>query len=238
LVAFHPLKRGLHDLIAETVVVRLGRYDKDKIEELADPKKTKKAYLAVPIVGVLVISGWWMLFGKIESPTAYITQEELVALKAIETEIEDKTVFKSVAVTPVNAIFTFHNGETEREIRVTLLAVAARISPYEDKPINLQKAVSLILRGSTYLANYDCINFLINQGFNIGIVSSDYFSSYEITPAGHPVEITSNMVRIPPHVGGPGASLGCHVEREAIGDLDPSGAGYKKIEIVPMVPRP
>jgi predicted Zn finger-like uncharacterized protein len=243
LVAFHPLKRGLHDLIAGTVVVRLGRYDKDKIKELASPHRAKKAYLAVSIVCVLIISGSmilkWMLIGKIDSPTAsaYITHEESVALKEIETSLEEETAYDSVVVTPMNVILTFRRGETETDVRIKLLYVKARISPFKGKPINLQNAVSLISQGSTYLENYDCINFMINKGINIGIFNTFSFASYEFTPAGYPVEVTSNMVRIPPQDGAaPTPSPSCHVEKQAIGDFDPQG-GYR-FHIVPMVPRP
>ena len=243
LVAFHPLKRGLHDLIAGTVVIRVGRYDKDQIKELANPQRAKKAYLAMCIVCVLIISGSmildWMLIGKIDSPTAsaYITHEESVALKEIETSLEEETAYDSVVVTPMNVLFTFRRGETETDVRIKVLHVKARISPFEGKPVNLQNAVSLISQRSTYLENYDCINFMINQGINIGIFNTFSFASYEFTPAGYPVEITSNMVRIPPQDGAaPTPSPSCHVEKQAIGDFDPQ-RGYP-FQIVPMVPPP
>lgn len=242
LVAFHPLKRGLHDLIAGTVVVRLGRYDKDRIQELADPQRAKKAYIAVSIVCVLIISGLWMLTGKIESPvsSAYITHEEFTALKEIETGLEEETPLRSVVTTPMNVIFAFRCGESERDVRIKLLYVKARVSPFEVKSKDFGKTISLIFRGSKYLENYNCINLMIDQGINIGIYNRIFYTIIEYTPTGDIVEVTSNevasnMVRIPPYDDG-SPNPGCHVEKQAIGNFDPHG-GFR-FQIVPMVPRP
>ena len=182
-----------------------------------------------------------MLIGKIESSTAsaYITHEESVALKEIKTSLEEETTFENVVVTPIYVILTSRRGENEADVRIKLLYVKARISLLKGKPQNLQKAVSLIFRKPTYLENYDCINFILDQGINIGIYKKISFASIEFTPAGYPVEVTSNMVRIPPQDVGsptPGPSPSCHVEKQVIGDFDPQG-GYQ-VQIVPMAPRP
>jgi uncharacterized RDD family membrane protein YckC len=238
LVAFHPLKRGLHDFIAGTVVVRVGRYDKDKIKELDSPQRAKKAYLAVSIVCVLIISGVWMLTGKIDSPTApaYITHEESVALKEIETGLEEETALFNVVVTPMNIMVTFRHGESEKDVRIKILYVKSRVSPFKHKSKNLQKVPAfLISRGSKYLENYDCINLMIDQGINIGIFNKISYAIFEATPTGEPVEVTSNMVRIPPQDDG-SPTPRCHIEKQAIGDFDPQ-RGYQ-FQIVPMVPRP
>lgn len=238
LVAFHPLKRGLHDLIAGSVVVRLGRYDKDKLEALAKPQRAKKAYVAVAIVSGLVILGSWIFASKIpQSMTAYITQEEWVALKTIETKLEEETVFDDVVVTPMRVIVRFGGGETKKEVRLTPLAVEARISqliPDGDMSMDLQKAIDFIVQEFTYLANYDCINFVVDLGVNIGIVSFDAWATHEFTTAGTPVADDPHTVRLPPFPD-PNTKVGCHLEREAIGYSDQHGGSSW---IVPMVPRP
>lgn len=240
LVAFHPLKRGLHDLIAGTVVVRVGRYDKYKIKALESPQRAKKACIAVSIVCVLIISGFmiskWMLIGKVDRPTSYITHEESVALKELETGLEEETALCNVVVTPMNVMVTFRRGESQKDVRIKILYVKAKLSLFKVKSKNLQKVPAILIsRGSTYLESYDCINFMIDQRINLGIFSKIDFAGYEYTPAGDPVEVTSNMVRIPPEDF---ESLGpsCHVEKQAIGDFDLQG-GYQ-FQIVPMVPPP
>ena len=78
------------------------------------------------------------------------------------------------------------------------------------------------------------INLILCK-YILGIFNKISFTSYEFMPDGHPVEVTSNMVRIPPEdFESPGPS--CHVEKQAIGDFDPQ-RGYR-FQIVPMVPRP
>ena len=241
LVAFHPLKRGLHDLIAGTVVVRLGQYDKANFELLANPQRAKKAYFAVAIVSVLVILGLGIIgskFQNFESPTASITQEQAVALRTIESRLEDETAFDDVVVTPTEVMIAFGNGETETETRFTLLAVEARIFPLlpdENILINLQKAIGLIVQEFTYLANYECISFVTNLGLNIGIVTFDHWVTNEFTSAGTPVVDDPHTVRFPPQIPNTNIKVGCHLEREAIGYTDQHGGG--SWWVVPMVPR-
>ena len=242
LVAFHPLKRGLHDLIAGSVVVRLGSYDKANLELLANPQRAKKAYVAVAIVGVLVMLGSWILVANVMStPTAYITQEEAVELKTIAARLEKETVFDDVVITPTEVMITFGSGETETEIRFTLLAVEARLFPLlpdEEKFMDLQKAIGFIVQEFTYLAYYDCISFVTNLGFNIGIVSFDPWVTHEFTTAGTPVVDDPHTVRLLPLTGSPPTRAGCHLEREAIGYSDQQEQEGLTYRVLPMVPRP
>ena len=41
MVSFHPLKRGLHDLIADSIVVRKRVYTPEKVDQLENPKKQR-----------------------------------------------------------------------------------------------------------------------------------------------------------------------------------------------------
>ena len=243
LVAFHPLKRGLHDLIAGTVVVRLGQYDKVNLELLANPQRAKRAYLTVAIVSILTILGTSIIASKFqifESSTAYITQEQAVELRAIETRLEEETAFDDVVVTPTEVMITFGSGEIETEIRFILLAVEARIFqliPDEDKLMNLRKAVDFIVQEFTYLTNYDCISFVSDLGYNIGIVPIDAWVTHEFTTAGTPVADDPHTVRFPPQVPDPNVpKVGCHLDREAIGYSDQHGG--LSWRVLPMVSRP
>jgi len=60
LIPLHPLKRGLHDLMAGSVVVHKGAYDAAALDQMENPARTRRALLTLSgvtlaIVGLLVV---------------------------------------------------------------------------------------------------------------------------------------------------------------------------------------
>jgi uncharacterized RDD family membrane protein YckC len=63
MIPFHPLKRGLHDIASDSVVVYKGCFDTDALDRLEDSAKVKRA-LVILSVGSCIFAGaciWGLL---------------------------------------------------------------------------------------------------------------------------------------------------------------------------------
>ncbi|MDB4987491.1 MAG: hypothetical protein JWN04_2669, partial [Myxococcaceae bacterium] len=56
MIPLHPLKLGLQDVLTDSIVVRVGRYDAAALARLDDPKRTRAALALTALASVAVLS--------------------------------------------------------------------------------------------------------------------------------------------------------------------------------------
>ena len=57
MIPFHPLKRGLHDIVADSIVVYKGTFDSEAVDRLQDSAKTKRAFIILTVGSVILAGG-------------------------------------------------------------------------------------------------------------------------------------------------------------------------------------
>lgn len=172
LVAFHPAKRGIHDLIAGTVVVRKGMFNKDKIDELINDKEgIKKANLIAS--GVLLVSmvGFGILTYTI------LNLDTMARVYEVRGQIVSQTGFQDVGV-----VYGWKSraGKETRSIIVT-----AYVSPDRPNKINhlkevIRPAINSAAENYPDIKEVDEIILQEITGFNIGIAESSFRRNHVI----------------------------------------------------------
>jgi len=162
LVALHPLKRGLHDLIVNSIVVRKDQYSADKIAELNNPSKVKVAFVVWIVVSILVVGGlnYVVKNQNIASPALL---EELVSLSK---NIDKNTEFDSVGV--VHNWFTGSDGVKTNGLIVRAFMLKEKFDQKDVVSAEVKKAVELARKYSN-IEQCDYIHVNVRSGFNIGI---------------------------------------------------------------------
>lgn len=168
LIAFHPLKRGLHDLLANSVVVRKGLYSQEKLEILNDRSKAKRAFIIWGSgCALFLIFSTYMIAQYRESLSSV---GEMVA---IQQKIEAETLFENVTMSHRWHTYTNPEGVETNTTSIDLFPFLTK-TKFDD--IDLQKretekAVLIIVALYSRLPECDYINVQVRTGFNIGITS-------------------------------------------------------------------
>jgi uncharacterized RDD family membrane protein YckC len=229
LVAFHPQKRGLHDLIAGTVVVPLNRFDGAKIAALHDPRKVNRAYYAVAIIGAIVIAGSWALLTALEQHASYMSRDEARAIEALEQTVEQETIVDDVSIEPTYARASFALKSEEKVIEFKLLVVRSKMFLQEDSAsavlAGIERSIEIIVQNLSDVASYQCIDFIVESGMDIGIYSYTSALDFVFDSAGKRIESNARHLRVPPFE--PDNVPGCYIEKSSIAD---------PIESVPELP--
>jgi len=232
LVALHPQKRGLHDLIAGTVVVRLNKFDSAKIAALNDTRRATRAYCAVAIFGVIVIAGSWALLAALEeSPGGYVSytsQDKARANEALEQTIEQETILDDVSIVPYAATGRFTLTSEEKVVEFKLLAVSSRIFLNKDNASTtsaaIEQSIKIIVQNLSDVAKYQCIDFVVDSGMDLGIYSYAAVSDFVFDTAGKRIEWNDGLLKVPPSELG--HVFGCYIDKSSIAD---------SIESVPVI---
>ena len=226
LVAFHPQKRGIHDLIAGTVVVRINRFDNENVAALYNPQKATRAYSAVAVISLIAIGGYWALFGRsedrledtAEDSVSYISRDQALAIEAVERLIEQETIFDDVSIIPMTARTVFGAAVDERVVQFKLISVSARINFYKANEFDIlsssQETVTKIVNNLDDIGDYKCIEVALDGGIDIGMILSFGWVEYlEFDNAGSRIEDYENLLRIPPPVAD---VPGCHFDKASV----------------------
>jgi hypothetical protein len=92
LLPLHPLKRGLHDLAAGSVVVYRGQFNATALAALENSAKTRKAYAIVGcICAVVIVAGVWGF-------TAIMKSSAIGSMQEIQAKLESTGRFHSTSV--------------------------------------------------------------------------------------------------------------------------------------------
>ncbi|MCA9405173.1 MAG: RDD family protein [Candidatus Omnitrophica bacterium] len=185
LVAFHPLKRGLHDLLADSIVVRKDEYSQEEIQKLENPKKAKFAYGLVAIISILIIAGA-SYFAKTQN---FASPEIVQELTDLSREIDSKTSFDNVGV--------FHNIFTDTAGKQTtgLIVYAFQLQKkFDDKEFTfgeVKKTVDIV-KNYSHINECQYINISVRTGFNIGISHLTYNQGFPFDAEGNVLELNKN----------------------------------------------
>ncbi|HEY4187193.1 MAG TPA: RDD family protein [Polyangia bacterium] len=162
LVPFHPLKRGLHDLLTGSIVIRGGRIPTDLIARLHNPRRDRIlvfAAIAVAVIGTMA--------------STLLSRHLPVALQPaarVMTSVADLGVQNPGVVEQFN-----HgpNGDSHS------IVVSGYVPTNDDGTPRIPRADDQILtlvRDNMPLAGVDAIVISLRSGINLGI-----YSSYETT---------------------------------------------------------
>lgn len=188
LVVFHPLKRGLHDLIADSIVVRKGEYSKKKLEELSNPKKEKITFGLAIVFSLLFIVGMNYYVHKQTLANPGLIKE----LTSLSQEIDEKTEFDNVGVT--HNWFTDTNNQKTNGLVVHAFLFKKKFDDKKIKLAEVEKAVEIVKKYSL-LEECQYINVNVRSGFNIGITTLTVNENFPHTTYGVPHSKISSTLK-------------------------------------------
>ncbi len=213
MVPIHPLKRGLHDLVAGSLVVKKGTYTSDLVK--LDGKGKTRAKVAYGVWGgaclLLTGAGAYFFFNMPQFP-------EMDKLLAIGHRVSQETDFMNVSVT-LNTTHYYYSrsGNSSTTVTVslpktnsdgaeknaapaaqapdasrTILTVTGYLpknifdSPQKD--VETAKAAALAAQAMEGANPLDGIRVTTRKGYNIGIWSFNYSNDSDFKADGTPVE--------------------------------------------------
>jgi uncharacterized RDD family membrane protein YckC len=165
---FHPLRQGLHDLLARSIVIRVGRFDAEKINALGDVRKIKRAY-AIGAIGFACLLTFFYWFSLRVPNLAPSFATERVVLEQATHSIENSTSFQNIQGT-----VTWNIYHPEEKTRIIISAFLPK-TQFEDKQFlksEADKAIGAVIRVLQEPQNYGSIYIVVRSGFNIGIAAS------------------------------------------------------------------
>lgn len=159
MIPFHPLKRGLHDLVAGSIVVFKGTFDSEALNHMEDSRKAKRAAVLLSTVSIVfvalcafglmkVTSGLSVDIGKLAEIQKFLSTEYVVP------QVQSNSVngrANSLSVVIFVPMATFEDKAKKEQIRRDVL-----------------NKVSANFKG---LDRYGKLRVIISSGYNIGIAS-------------------------------------------------------------------
>lgn len=177
LVAFHPLKRGLHDFLVDSIVVRKGQFSVEKLKELENAKKAKFAIGMWLLLSILVVGGFQYFFNK-QINTQPLMMEPLISFSE---QIDNETLLDNVGVSH----YWFKSAQGE-QTDTLIVAGFMKKDSFEQREIALEEAnkAVAIVKDYSRIDECDQINVIIRSGFNIGITGVTKGGSFSYSTDG------------------------------------------------------
>jgi uncharacterized RDD family membrane protein YckC len=168
LVPFHPLKRGLHDLLTGSVVIRRGRVPVELVKRLDNRRRDRVIVIAGIAVAVL-----GTILGLVGLRSLPASLEPLTRVSAAMTAmgIENPGVVDSFEKGP--------NGSTHRIIATGYLPTGLDGAPRVD---NAEERILASIRKEMPLEGVDALVIHLRKGVNLGVYSS-YSYTNRVEPA-------------------------------------------------------
>lgn len=183
LVAMHPLKRGLQDLLVGSVVVRQGAFNREKLDALNDQSKTRNAFIYWGVFTLVIIAGFYYAT-QAQKSTAAMFKE----LTTMSQEITKSTSFNVKTLTVTHH---FSNKAGEKESIGVNVVVFLNKKKFDDKVFRLgeiEKAVQIVIKSYSKLSECNYINVKVMTGYNIGLWSMYYNEDNPYTIDGKPIK--------------------------------------------------
>ncbi len=162
LLIFHPLKRGIHDIIAGSIVIKKGCYDSIKLKAMNSIKKAKKAYIVSGIfaIALIILSFSFYLFPKNQSLNEVAGLYNIISTQSNLTSVSvNHNTFKS-------------SDNTTKSINIIGFMKKIKFDNNDIKEKEKKDVIQLVLENYNNLSQCDKITLTIRTGFNIGIASS------------------------------------------------------------------
>ena len=182
MVPVHPLKRGLHDLIAGSIVVKKGTYTKElrKVEK-KNPQKVQLANV-LWLVGSMVALGIGGLVYKATMTNSGGIYHEMLNLSKI---VANQTDLQSVGV---NLSTTTSSTWTSRALIVSGFLDKEKIEDKAFCDAEDQKILQAVKTNYPKLDKVDKIRITKRTGYSIGIWSFNMSNSEDFTTEGKKIE--------------------------------------------------
>lgn len=160
LLPLHPLKRGLHDLVANSIVVYRNKFNATALNSLNSPAKTKKAFAIVGcLFAVMIVVGIWS-FMAVTKHTA------IAAMQEIQTKLESTGKFNATSVMDNTSS---NESGTIRSIIVQTYAGGPLTQNREDLKPLYDLAFQAIRDQIKDLSPYNNLRVGLRFGYNLGI---------------------------------------------------------------------
>lgn len=180
LVVLHPQKRGLHDLLAGSIVIRNESYDQTKLTELYDTNQVRRAFTAWILCSVVVIVGIVML----DTDHSLFRTPDTRTYNDLETAIEEQTPLQHT----VCGVFTEMPDNDSQSFYIAGFLSHDIYSDEQQLRDVLDDAVSIVIESQEQIADMKHIIVFVRSGYNIGI-SVDFQERIEaFTPQGEYIE--------------------------------------------------
>ena len=168
LLMFHPLKRGIHDLISGSIVVRKGSFDGAKISELSTPAKVKRAFIIWGSCCMILVAFSFYMLVQHKDSMSFLSE-----LGELQKTIDQTTDFKNISVNHNWHTFKNSEGVETKTTSINILPFLGK-NKFDNELKKLEevnKAVEIVVNSYSKLNECDYINVQVRTGFNIGIAS-------------------------------------------------------------------
>jgi uncharacterized RDD family membrane protein YckC len=165
MVPFHPLKRGLHDLIAGSVVVYKSRFDHHALAALDDPGRARRSYIIAGGSGLAMVVATFVLG---QGLTASATMGRLLRAQG---RIANQTSLENVSVQERWSRSFGPNSRTTTTLVVNGFLLKSSYDDAARQSLEAKKAADALLDAYGGPLDFDGINVTVRTGYNIGITN-------------------------------------------------------------------
>lgn len=159
MIPLHPLKRGLHDIAAGSVVVYKGKFDNEALDRLEDSAKTKRAVIFLTVGSVILAGGCIIGLMKFTSGRSNDMAKMTAIQRFLETDYD---------VTQVRA--NRFNGKAQSLAVVIYVPLAVFENKTEKERIR-QEVFNKVNARFNDLDQFGDLRVVIASGFDIGIAN-------------------------------------------------------------------
>jgi uncharacterized RDD family membrane protein YckC len=159
MIPFHPLKRGLHDIAADSVVIYKGCYDSDALDRLEDSAKVKRA-LVILSVGSCIFAGA-CIWGLLKFTSGH--SGDMAKLAEIQTSLGAEYNVPQVRANNFN-------GKAE-SLAVVIYVPLATFENKTEKERIRQEVFNKVNTRFNDLDRFGKLRIVISSGYSIGIAS-------------------------------------------------------------------
>jgi len=159
MIPLHPIKRGLHDIAANSVVVYKGCFDDKALNRLEDATKEKRAWIILTIGSVVLAGG--LIWGAVK--LAFEDIGHMSKLAEIQQSLAPEYGHPQVIANNVN-------GKAESLSVVIYIPLETFENKTERERIR-REVFTKVKMGFSDLDGFGKLKVVLSSGFNIGIAS-------------------------------------------------------------------
>lgn len=159
MVLLHPQKRGLHDLLCGSIVVRKGMYDQQELMQLADPRREVRALLAVVAPVMLCLAAGVYALHDPEP------QDGRSELETVQKELRQVAGVSRCK-------FTFHLSPNGTALEVKLSVDRSLIDDKQAASQKMREVSEILSRQVHDLNEFKYVQVTLVASYNLGFYSS------------------------------------------------------------------